>query len=169
MPSKQNLLPYKVKVLGPEQKKLKRKFEDIIVANTPGGGGDKNYNVSSAPYDLLFTTRLVEPSEHIQKRIDKGHPYKLCDIHQYKWQKIEYSIEIGMFASVLTGLCMENNIDVAYLLCFPNEQEHYNKFPLDGENLIFSMQLGFRDVGVGLDYNKDFSKKPNATKIIEWI
>ena len=74
-----------------------------------------------------------------------------------------------MFASVLTGLCMENKIDVAYLLCFPNEQEYYNEFPLDGENLIFSMQLGFRDVGVGPDYNKDQSRKPLPTDVIEWL
>ena len=169
VPSKQNLVPYKVKVLGPEHSKLKRKFEDIIVQNTAGGGGDKNYNVSSAPYDLLFTTRLVKPNEHIQERIRKGHPYKTCDAEIYKWQKIDYSIEIGMFASVLTGLCMENKIDVSYLLCFPNEQQHYENFPLDGENLIFSMQLGYKDVGVGHEYIKDESEKPLSTDVIEWV
>ena len=67
---------------------MKRKFEDIIVQNTAGGGGDKNYNVSSAPYDLLFTTRLVKPNEHIQERIRKGHSYRTCDANEYKWQKI---------------------------------------------------------------------------------
>ena len=74
-----------------------------------------------------------------------------------------------MFASVLTGLCMENKIDVSYLLCFPNEQQHYENFPLDGENLIFSMQLGYRDVGVGSDYIKDESEKPLSTDVIQWV
>ena len=169
VPSKQNLVPYKVKVLGPEHSKLKRKFEDIIVQNTAGGGGDKNYNVSSAPYDLLFTTRLVKPNEHIQERIRKGHSYRTCDANEYKWQKIDYSIEIGMFASVLTGLCIENKIDVSYLLCFPSEQQHYENFPLDGEDLIFSMQLGYKELGVGPAYIEDKSYKPDVSEVISWI
>ena len=37
---------------------------------------------------------------------------------KYKKDKHNISLEIGMFAKVLTGLCLENNLGVSYQLCF---------------------------------------------------
>lgn len=168
--SKQNLMPYKVFVLGPEHKKLKREFENIILETLEGG--ENNRNVSTSPYTIMFTHRLVTPNDVIKERIAKGHIYKVCDKNWYRWQKREVSIEVGMFAKVLTGLCIENNIDVAYLLCFPSYEEHqnlYNKFSFSKEPIVFSMQLGYKDKTVHPEYRKDRSLKPKIDDVIKWI
>jgi len=41
-----------------------------------------------------------------------------------------------MFAKVLTGLCLENNLGVSYQLCFKDWQ-------YENEEVLFSMQLGY--------------------------
>ena len=41
-----------------------------------------------------------------------------------------------MFAKILSGLCLENNLGVSYQLCFKD-------WTYDNEEVLFSMQLGY--------------------------
>ena len=168
--SKQNLMPYKIHVLGPEHQSVKEEFNNIVLTLK---GGQNNDNIITGPYILFFTHRLVKPNSIIQSRIDKGHVYHVCDIGKYKWQKREVAIEIGMFSKILTGLCMENNIDVAYNLCFPSfedSKELYKNFSfLDNEAIVFTMQLGYKDNTVSKTYKKDWSQKPSLNEVIKWF
>ena len=67
--SKQNLYPYKVHILGPNHQNIKRDFFDIVCLQSGGAG---NTNILSAPYCLIFTTRLVKnPDAKILARIRK--------------------------------------------------------------------------------------------------
>tara|TARA_B100000900_G_scaffold354841_1_gene323772 strand:- start:417 stop:992 length:576 start_codon:yes stop_codon:yes gene_type:complete len=131
--SKQNIMPYKVHVLGPDCKEEKKKIYDHVQKVT---GGGHNLNIH-APYNLIFTTRLVtNPSSHVQQLIDEGHDQPCTDPQKYKKDKHNISLEIGMFAKILTGLCLENELGVSYQLCFKDWQ-------YENEEVLFSMQFGY--------------------------
>ena len=131
--SKQNIVPYKIHVLGPNCKEEKEKIFNHV-QKIMGGGHNENI---MAPYNLIFTTRLVtKPSEHVQRLIDEGHDQPCTNPKKYKKDKHNISLEIGMFAKVLTGFCLENNLGVSYQLCFRDWQ-------YENEEVLFSMQLGY--------------------------
>ena len=131
--SKQNIMPYKVHVLGPDCREEKIKIYDHVQKVT---GGGHNHNIHG-PYNLIFTTRLItNPSPHVQKLIDEGHDQPCTDPQKYKKDKHNISLEIGMFAKVLTGLCLENKLGVSYQLCFKD-------WKYENEEVLFSMQFGY--------------------------
>ena len=131
--SKQNIVPYKIHVLGPTCKEEKEKIFNHV-QKVMGGGHNENI---MAPYNLIFTTRLVtNPSAHVQRLIDEGHDQPCTNPKKYKKDKHNISLEIGMFAKVLTGFCLENNLGVSYQLCFKDWQ-------YENEEVLFSMQFGY--------------------------
>ena len=131
--SKQNIVPYKIHVLGPNCKEEKEKIFNHV-QKVMGGG--HNHNIK-APYNLIFTTRLVtKPGVHVQRLIDSGHDQPCANPKKYKKDKHNISLEIGMFAKILTGFCLENNLGVSYQLCFRDWQ-------YENEEVLFSMQLGY--------------------------
>jgi hypothetical protein len=131
--SKQNIIPYSVHVLGPNCREEKEKIY-LHVQKVTGGG--HNHNIK-APYNLIFTPRLItKPSKHVQQLIDEGHDQPCTDPQKYKKDKHNISLEIGMFAKVLTGLCLENNLGVSYQLCFKD-------WKYENEEVLFSMQFGY--------------------------
>ena len=167
VPSKQSLMPYKVHILGPEFKDLKEKFFNISKTKT---GGVYNNNIL-APYVLFFTRRLVKnPNKDVQRKIAFGHNYGVCDPKRYKNFDKDTAIEIGMFSKILTLLCLENNIDVSYLLCFPSkvEDKRYNEFDFLDDELLFSMQLGYKSNKYTRFKNK-LETKPDKNEVINWI
>lgn len=154
--SKQNLMPYNVFVLGPERSEEKKKIFDYIKKQT---GGGHNYNVL-APYNVIFTMRHVDnPNDFVKKLLEKGHSHRCTHKEHYLKEAPQVSIEVGMFATILTGLCMENNFGVSYQLCFDMPGwKHKN------EIVLFSMQFGYPN-------NKRTEKgdyKPNKESVIKW-
>lgn len=153
--SKQNIMPYKVHILGPHCIDEKQKIYDRIKQTI---GGSHNHNIK-APYNLIFTTRLViSPSEYVKKLINEGHDQPCTDLKKYKKDKHNISLEIGMFAKILTGLCLENNLGVSYQLCFKDWQ-------YKSEEVLFSMQLGYP----GHQRIEKGDYKPEINEIINWI
>ena len=164
--SKQNLYPYKVHVLGPNHKNIKKDLYETVSCSS---GGRNNINVLQAPYCLIFTTRWVNnPDPIIYERIKRGHTYTVCDPKLYNNTKSAACIEVGMFSKILTGLCLEKNINVSYTLCFPDYEKNkdlWKKLSFIKDPVLFSMQLGYR---TGLvDNNKE--KKPLIDDVISWI
>ena len=166
--SKQNLYPYTVHVLGPENKQEKLDFYDIVCHQS---GGSNNINIKNAPYCLIFTIRLVtNPDPIIAYRMSKGHTYSICDPKQYKLQISGVSLEVGMFAKTITTLAMEQGLDVAYTGCFPNyehNKELWKKLSFIDDIVIFAMQFGYRFN----DYNAKLIKetKPHIDEVINWV
>lgn len=167
VPSKQSLMPYKVHVLGPEFKDLKERFFNISKTKT---GGVYNNNIL-APYVLIFTRRLVKnPNIDVQRKIAFGHNYGVCDPKRYKNFDKDVAIEIGMFSKILTALCLENNIDVSYLLCFPTKEQDKRWYEFDflDDEILFSMQLGYKSNKFTRNKNKE-EIKPEKNEIINWL
>jgi len=169
VPSKQNLMPYKVIVLGPECKKEKQILYDLSKENDKN---DWHNTCSLAPYVLIFTNRLATPNKAVKKRIDKyGHDYSMCDPIEYK-KNID-GIEVGIFASVLSTLALEKQIDVSYMKCFPHwprGQHKWKDLPFVDETPFLTMSLGYRKAPdqprhqglIGED-------KPDIDEVIKWI
>lgn len=177
--SKQNLMPYKIHVIGPDHSETKKKFWDIVRQRP---GGDKNDNISNAPYQLIFTQRLLKSTDYIKRKLSLGEPIGFTN--KDKWKNRSYmraaALEIGMFAKILTGLCIENNIQVAYNLCFPDIKdkdktgveyyEYYKEFNfLEDVDPVFSMLLGYKEPTVPDEYRKERATKPKIDTVIKWI
>jgi|SRR6056300_1128976 hypothetical protein len=161
--SKQNFYPYNVFVL---HKPEDRKTFWEITKSAPGGEG--NYNVETAPYHLIFTRRTptTHPDPIMKERMAKGLVYPIMNKDSKEDHRV--SIEVGMFAKVLTTLALENNIDVSYQLCFPDwdgESHKWEKFSFIQENVLFCMQLGYDSKKM----NNEREKKPIIEKVIKWI
>jgi hypothetical protein len=166
--SKQNLYPYTIHVLGPEQKEYKKTFFEII-KHQPGGGN--NFNVQQAPYCLIFTTRLItNPDPIILDRIKRGHSYLECDPKKYNINLPGVSLEIGMFAKVLSSLALEKDMDVSYTGCLPpyeKNKELWKKLPFIKDIVVFSMQFGYRFSDYSFKLRKE--KKPKINEVINWV
>ena len=80
------------------------------------------------------------------------------------------AIEIGMFSKILTTLCLENNIDVSYLLCFPTKEQDKRWYEFDflDDEILFSMQLGYKSNKFTRNKNKE-ETKPEKNEIINWL
>ena len=151
VPSKQLIVPYKVEVLGPERKKdIVRVREFCMNYSSEHYLSVKGTVQMLAPYLLLFTTRHVkeeEISEAMKERLDNNRGTYTCIRIPHKITATHH-VEVGMFAAILTGLCMENGISTAYSMCKPG-QHHEMWKEIDDiikGKLLFSMSLGYTDM-----------------------
>lgn len=144
VPSKQNLIPYMIYVLGPNHTEYKNKLYKIV-CNSGGGGNYGNKNIF-APYVLLFTARLCFPNKFVFKKMQKDNhnTFKVCDEKKYNRLNSDVFLEIGMFSTILTGMCLEKNISVGYLKCFSPDKTDWNEIDFVNDPVIFSMQLGYK-------------------------
>jgi len=185
VPSKQQLMPYKVHILGPEFKKEKEilyhqstKVEELIqeVDNNPNKLKYPSLQCTNilAPYVLIFTPRLSKGSPAVRQRIKDGHDYIVCDPKRYKEDPQINSIEIGMFATVLSGLALELGIDISYNKNFchwPKWKHFWDDLPFVDEPPYLIMSLGYRrypnkEIAIPLieeEYKEDM------TDVINWI
>ena len=169
VPSKQNLMPYEVLVLGPDQAEAKTKLYNLAsnIHDSESNFTNTPYNFQLlAPYVLLFTQRLALPANKTtMARLRRGHRYQVCDPEKYKKAIIIPTIEIGMFMTTLTALCMENNIDVAYTGCLPNSETPYKNIEYVNEKVYVAMSLGYEKHYVKIE-DED---KPRLDEVITWI
>jgi len=143
VPSKQNLMPYKIHVLGPDCVNLKDELYNLTTIAPDGFTPSRaNYQVY-APYVFIFTTRLAEPNASVKISIDAGLQYKACFPETYLNSGALQTacLEIGMWSKIFTGLCLENNIDVSYLKCFPSQPDNWSFI---NEIVLFAMSAGYR-------------------------
>jgi len=174
VPSRQNLMPYKVHILGPEKKEYKEEFYKLTTIPPKNTTACFHNTNTMAPYLLILTLRLCEnPNSKVKNRIKMGDSYPLCDSKLYRSNIPDVCIEIGMFCTTLTSLCIANNIDISYVGCFPKwdtrKPEIKNKWkclPFIDDYPLLSMQLGYR---CGSKYKDGLEIKPDINEIINWL
>lgn len=204
-PSKNNFMPYKVSVLGPfkqEQKNIiynkvvgNHKFYDNIGLTKDTEANPKmnkeykfevNPNYHHVKYNshlLIFSSRVCpKPNKYYQRMVrDRGHFAEQCEIDQVKPTAESTSFEVGLFASNLTALCIENNIDVSYTACLPKAEDKWEDTPYlwyDKENELAKVH-SIMSIGYGDYYRYQWLKdteakegedvKPEMNEIVEWI
>ena len=171
--SKQSLVPYKVIAFGPEHTEIKQKLWDASSWHWENGkkfheGVHEGTIQLMAPYVICFADREVNDyNPSVKKKIDKGHPYSSLKLYGDIPNK---SMEVGMFATLLTGLCLEKNLSVSYTLCFP---AHTPLQRLIEDDLFLDINLVFLWMSIGYEASKNYileedEYKPPMRNIIEW-
>jgi len=140
-PSKQNIFPYSVHVIGPEHYDLKGEL--YLLSQHMGQTSNTQ---SLAPYNLLFTARLAKPNA-FNNEVAQGN------------------IEIGMFSAILTALCIEQGLSVGYMLCYKDDVNYWSNFPNNNLRVEFTMHIGYANDSV-----RPFvpEPKPEYDEVIDW-
>lgn len=190
-PSKNQMMPYAVKVLGPEKTEEKfkiwtkmaqhadwveSKFMNMKQSETKEAEYEYSpeyKHVRDNPYLLLFTQRLAECNEYYKEEVKYGHfPEPTVESHLPNILH-EVAIEVGYFAANLAMYCMEHDVDVSYGLCFPGVMTQWEDTPFITRRPILFMTLGYgekyRWQAMEDDGTLHLDIKPEIDKIIQWI
>ena len=131
----------------------KKEKENLYYLSTKAGSKTTNNYQVNAPYNLIFTTRFAFPNNHVIKQIKRGNEtYGKCDPNRYDrpGRRPGVALEVGMFASILGGLCIENGLDISYMRCFIQHQKYSDSnpwkiLPFIDEFVHLIMNIGYRD------------------------
>lgn len=184
-PSKQNFMPYNIYVLGPQQQHLKEIAYNNCCANETDQN-KKNSNLKtnklnpgfrcilSSDYLLIFTKRLEDqPNAWQQKQHDRG--VYLEPLSEKGLDEIDdvIALETGLFANCLSGLCLEQDLDVSYTLCFKRNLDYWKEFPFIKRKPMLLMTIGKgrfyqQDLRLQNKDSQDFYK-PDYERIVKFI
>lgn len=193
-PSKNNFMPYRVYVLGPEFAKEKEEMFWLCLGNeTKANGhyiksreklmkykqhryshsGPSYHNIINAPYVLIFTGRVEDkPNELQQRLVNNGYVYEQMATNGPKNEhakKVAY-LEIGMFSTNFAGICLSNGIDVSHTLCFPGDKQDW---PQEHFSFLDSHPMLIMTVGKGEIYRKAsvqaIDPKPDFDRIVNIV
>tara|TARA_B100000085_G_scaffold261997_1_gene266836 strand:- start:61 stop:741 length:681 start_codon:yes stop_codon:yes gene_type:complete len=175
-PSKNNFMPYKVHVIGPERRKLKESIflkslkhegaaDNIdVIERYENRGKLPNYrNIRSCSYLLIFTLRQETDPNPFQKWLfEQGHNYPA--MRNVEECYADALLEIGMFSTAFGAMCLEHDIDIAPVGCYPKDLK-------DWKDVSFINQyppIGLLTVGKGKYYRQDHARKINEREKDDW-
>ena len=193
-PSKNNFMPYKVHVLGPEFADEKEEIYWLCLGNETKANGNivtdrdqlrqyeermypenkaNYYNITSAEYVLIFTQRVEnKPNEFQQYLIDKGYVYEQMATDGPKKENAKKNayLEIGMFSTNFAGICLNNGIDISHTLCFPGDKMNW---PQEHFSFLDNHPILIMTVGKGSEYRGAVAQKsdpkPDFDRIVNIV
>lgn len=178
-PSKQNLMPYKVHVLGPNSK-LKNNVYELTMDHEKRSKEEyyKKGNLQVlAPYLLIIEVRTPTANDFMKAKSREGRVYNV-ELNPTKQVSYAPATEQGMFATTLTGLCIDNGLSVSYTGCIPHVDKNTNKFKEHGidfiENPVLAIiSIGYPNISVPEEFlyarNLNVGEvKPSYETIVEW-
>lgn len=130
--SKQNLFPFKIHVIEPDNIADHEKIAGICSLFKTGSvndwekerPGEKTQTYTKAPYVLVYTLRLCKPNVFVTAHSERHQEWdRFNQVLPNKYRKPNNmglaAVEVGMFQKALTGLCLENDLQVSYIHSFP--------------------------------------------------
>lgn len=169
-PSKQNIMPYKVSILGPSATITKQKIYNKVVGNhvsmeeegVKEGATTKVSNeinphyrhILHNPYLIVFSQRVCtdkDISPYYQRQIENGHFMEQASEKWVERIRSSTSFEIGLFAQNVAALCLDQNIDYSFTSCFPGRVEKWKDIEFVEHGVVMLMSLGKAKV-----YRRDF-------------
>lgn len=169
-PSKQNIMPYKVSVLGPDQRETKLKIYDKVVGNHVymeeeglkegaithvSNKINPHYrHVLDNPYLLVFSQRVctdVDINPFYKRQIEDGH---FMEQASEKWvERIKGStcIEAALFAQNVAAFCLDKDIDYSFTVCFPGDVKKWKDISFVEHPVLLLMSIGKAET-----YRRDF-------------
>lgn len=195
-PSKQNLMPYKMHILGPDQHELKRQIYVMACeVEYPDEKLRDKWRLSRlkehekhfppnrrfptgnsqlfAPWVIIFEPRAPVPNKLVEGYLKPDHDMDYIDIRTYDGGQSK--VEIGMFGVLLSGVVVDHGLNCAFTAClkskeFPNVFEWSEKPPL----LAISIGYPHPLVQSRYLYNKEFYKdagedKPDVSNLFNWM
>jgi len=167
VPSKQNLMPYVVKILGPEHTEIKMymyelacevEYPDLNLRNKYRLDKIKQYednNVSHnkrfqhgnsqlfAPYILLLVPRKPIKNPKLSKTYEERG---LASFDGKKLTSKTPNVEIGMFSVILTSVCIEEGLSISYTSCLNPIKltEKYDWLKKESTTPTLALSLGYQ-------------------------
>ena len=154
-PGKNNAMPYKVLVWGPDMEMHKEAIHKLIVKshrnteaeavkdpmlpNTvtqeddfPEGNFPNPFyeHIAYNPYLFTIHSRVSTPNKWYEERIKEGHHYDQGYEHLFEKIIDSVSVEVGMFASNLGYYLLEEGLDISYNSCFRRNVEEWHEVGL---------------------------------------
>ena len=184
-PSKNNFMPYEITILGPDAKqeklallnlcKANKKFvnENATKGHTEDGDNVNFLYLKDAPYTIIFSQRVCEPSPFIQRTINNENDY-FEQMHELDLSvtAVPAAVEVGLFAANLSAFALEKGIQVNYNGCFPNRVENWGTLPIIKHNPLLIGAMGYCSIPrrnkVTEQYLAD-DLKPNLKEMLKWI
>ena len=145
-----------------------KKNRALIPENHPGRSDYRN--ILSAPYVLIFTQRVEDTPNEVQKdKIRKGTVYEQMATHGDKKLRARHNalIEIGMFSTNFASECLDAAIDISHTLCFPG---HRKDWPQEYFAFLDENPLLIMTAGIGENYRnvteQTGDRKPDFDRIV---
>jgi|TARA_B110000495_G_scaffold60709_1_gene51584 hypothetical protein len=160
-PSKQNVMPYKISVLGPDANITKQKVYNKVVSN------DKRMSVEGLkegavtqtsteinphyrhilhnPYLIVFSQRVCSDKDinpFYKSKIKTG---QFMEQASEKWLgdiRSSTSFEAGLFAQNLASLCLEQDIHCSFTGCFSGNVKKWSDIDFVDYDVLMLMSLG---------------------------
>jgi hypothetical protein len=128
-PSKQNLFPFKIHIIGPNNNKDIHTVGKICALFKNGSVNQWQMEEAphpnhKAPWVLIFELRKCEPNNFVVRH---GEKYKdgekrftqLDERFRGPTNTKLACVEVGMFLKVLASQCLENDLQISYIRSFP--------------------------------------------------
>ena len=190
-PSKNNAMPYKVIVYGPEHKEEKAKAWKMCAENhkdaekravqrgeatkTEGGKPNPYYeHIKLNPYLFCIHAQPREPNNFYKRRVELGMFFDQAWPSRVNKFIDTTAVEVGMFIQNLSSYLLEQNIDVSYTSCFGRDIKKWHDMGLKDADYrpIVLMSAGYSEV---YRYKLKTSMykgvediKPEYEEIIKW-
>ena len=193
-PSKNNAMPYKVCVFGPEHSQVKEKIWSLCVKNhakaeneavergeatiTEGGVANPYYeHIRLNPYLFAIHSQPRQPNGWYKDRIKKGMFFDQAYPQHVENIVDSVAVEVGLFISHLTMYLLEKNIDVSYNSCFTRNFKIWQDL---GLNHAEYRGIVLMSAGYAKEFRRDRIKKeqphlapkdikPEFEEIVKWI
>ena len=190
-PSKNNAMPYKVFVYGPDQKQKKKKVWEMVVQNhrraeiravergeatkTEGGVPNPFYrHIKYNPYLFCIHCQPREPNPFYARQVEEGMFFDQAWPSRVNRFIDTTAVEVGMFIQNLSTYLLEYNVDVSYTSCFFRDIEEWKAVGLTEAEYrpVILMSAGYSKT-----YRKDKAyvkyglrdTKPEYKDMIQWI
>ena len=161
-PSKQNIMPYQINVLGPGDLRKRSIYRKVVgnhqmmeeagvdegaIAEVSGEINPHYRHVLQNPYLLVFSQRVVpmrEVNTFYKEKIAQGHFMEQCSYAWVPQIKASTAIEAGLFAQNIAALCLEKDIHYSFTVCFPGKKEKWKDISFIKEEPLLLMSLGYK-------------------------
>ena len=190
-PTKNNAMPYKIFVYGPDKKEEKIKVWEMVHKNhkvaeieaikrgqatrTEGGAPNPYYeHIKYNPYLITIHAQPREPNEFYKRQVKLGMFFDQAWPNRVDQFIDTSAVEVGLFIQVLTMYLLESKIDLSYTSCFIRDPKQWRENGLKHVKYrpIILMSMGYSEV-----YRKDVPYvkkglpdiKPEYEEMIEWI
>jgi len=157
-PSKQNLFPFKIHIIGPKNNKDNHIVCKICALYKNGSVNQWEKEKAphpnhKAPWVLIFELRKCEPNDFVVKHGVKnladgggkaGGRFTQTDERYRGLTNTKLAcIEVGMFLKILAGQCLENDLQISYIRSFPEwswkgDRNEYSKDTNKGSGIDWS-------------------------------
>ena len=190
-PSKNNAVPYKVFVYGPNKHKEKDLVHKMVHQNhikaeksavtrgeatiTEGGKPNPYYeHIKYNAYLFCIHAQTREPNKFYKEAVEEGMFFDQAWTSQVDHYVDTAAVEVGMFIQNLSTYLLEQDIDVSYTSCFFRDIKKWHEVGLKDAEFrpIVLMSAGYKQIYRNEILRKknqlQDDRKPEIDEVVQW-